>query len=579
MPFKRSLVTVLITLTILSCMSLNCFADVSYETLSDTEVKVSINFGEDAAEKLVGVTVKNPKKTTDNLESLDSNALKEVFSFVKQTTADAEGKATVTFTPTGDAGWYTVTAAYENCMNTESLRIPYVKQQAILDLIEDIKEATDDSVVRSLFVPPVHEDELAGYVILDLANTKAYDKVFKKISSDTTKNSIYGRLSNELKAAENIDDVKRIFSDVVFSEKLFSIENANELKQYIKDYDSDLGLADSDIYKGIYSSSSLCGSLVKPNVLKAIMDYEWTEESKADLVGTCEEIIFLTSLYHTNVYSRIGDMITATKEVLVEKGANLDALENVTSKTDVYRNIAGTKYADFTAFVTKLNEVIEDYSKIPNQNGTNKPSGGGGGGGGRVSISNELVEVTTPAVLESRFKDLDNVDWAVEAIEYLAEKGIVSGKEENKFYPNEQMTREEFAKVLVLSFDLLDSKAVSKFTDVEPEDWYYAYVSSANKKGIINGYGDSFGAGNPITRQDLATIVYRTLESTGKKVKATREYKSFADEGQISDYALESIKALYSAEIINGMDELNFEPTGFATRAQVAKIIYGLLLR
>ena len=77
----------------------------------------------------------------------------------------------------------------------------------------------------------------------------------------------------------------------------------------------------------------------------------------------------------------------------------------------------------------------------------------------------------------------------------------------------------------------------------------------------------------------MATTVCRALETAGERIESIREYKSFEDEDYISDYALESVKKLYSAGIINGMDENSFEPYGYATRAQVAKIIHGIFAR
>ncbi len=576
MSFKKITLLALIMAAIMICSCLVCSADIGLD-VSESEVKINLDFGEGVAGKKLAIEVFNPSKDLSGIASADSEALMEVFAFVAQTTADAEGKAEITYTPTGKSGWYTVKAGYENCEEYESERFVYVRQKDTDDLLAALRSATDASAIKNVFADPT-DDSLAGYVILALDETEAYE-IFDSASA-AVKESIYKVLFARAEELVSTDDMKQIFSEAVFSEKLFSINDTGELKDYIEDYADVLGFADSDIYNGIYLNNTLCGSKTKTKVLKAITEYEWTDDAKADVVGTCEEIIFLTALYNENVYDRIGDMIEAAEEMLIANGANLDDMEDVTSKTDVYRSIAGEEYSDIDAFVSKLNDAIDDNSKDSDKKDNKKKTSGGGGSGSGTNmvIPGNVAAATPPDELESRFTDLENVGWAVDAIEYLAEQGIVQGKSENLFYPEAEMTRAEFAKVLVLSFDILDKDAKADFTDVKPDDWYYPYVASAYEKGIINGYGDSFGAGDPITRQDMATIVCRAMEATGMKVEAIRDYNGFADEDRISDYALEGVKTLYSAGIINGMDDDHFAPLNYATRAQVAKIIYGLLV-
>jgi hypothetical protein len=135
------------------------------------------------------------------------------------------------------------------------------------------------------------------------------------------------------------------------------------------------------------------------------------------------------------------------------------------------------------------------------------------------------------------------------------------------------MTREEFAKVLVLAFELYDEQAQVSFTDVASGTWYYNYIASAVRSGLIKGYGNSFGTGNYITRQDIAVMLYRGLLHRGTNITVAAS-PDFADWEEVSDYAREAVAALTAAEVTKGIGNNTFAPLHYATRAEVAKIVY-----
>ncbi|UQZ36878.1 hypothetical protein C2I18_27105 [Paenibacillus sp. PK3_47] len=85
------------------------------------------------------------------------------------------------------------------------------------------------------------------------------------------------------------------------------------------------------------------------------------------------------------------------------------------------------------------------------------------------------------------FNDIAELSWAAESIEALAARGAIQGTEAGIFKPNTNVTRAEFIKILLNTFDLLDESAVSTFSDVEQEAWYFPPVASAQKLGIVKG--------------------------------------------------------------------------------------------
>ncbi len=230
----------------------------------------------------------------------------------------------------------------------------------------------------------------------------------------------------------------------------------------------------------------------------------------------------------------------------------------------------------------------------PVQPGATKPisPGGGGGGGGGGSLSTNATpgpEATadpnataapaaTAAPSTAVYTDLGDVDWAVEAINALSAMGIVNGTGDGKFSPNDNVTRAEYTTMLMRAFGGDTTAAAASFTDVSAGEWYTEPIGKAVALGVVNGYEDgSFGIDDNITREDMMVIAYRTTSALNMAVPETIPYESFADQSSISDYAVEAVEKMYSAEIINGVGDGLLDPKGNATRAQSAKIIYGLI--
>ena len=239
-----------------------------------------------------------------------------------------------------------------------------------------------------------------------------------------------------------------------------------------------------------------------------------------------------------------------------------------------------------SAFNSKLDEIIRA------RGGYTPPaySGGGGGGGGSYGGGTSIIigdELTGPKAIDYTpipqsekiaFNDLDDADWAAEAIMELVEMGIVSGRDSNTFAPNENITRAEFVKLIIMAFYDLDSTATADYTDTSADDWFYPYVATAGKLRVANGTGDgSFGANEKITRQDMAVMVYRVMVSQSLSLPSVNEDGEFADINQVSDYAREAVSAMQAYGIINGVGDGVFAPELSATRAAAAKIIYYVL--
>ena len=172
------------------------------------------------------------------------------------------------------------------------------------------------------------------------------------------------------------------------------------------------------------------------------------------------------------------------------------------------------------------------------------------------------------------FEDIAG-NWGKTYIEALAGRKIVDGIGDNQFAPDGKVTRAQFIKMLMFAFDLIDENAATDFSDVPEGAWYYEAVASAHHLGITDGVGDNkFGVDNNITRQDMATLAYKTAQIAEVKLERIHEKADFADSTNIADYAAKSITAMQRTGIINGVGDGLFLPDDNATRAQAAKIIY-----
>ena len=170
------------------------------------------------------------------------------------------------------------------------------------------------------------------------------------------------------------------------------------------------------------------------------------------------------------------------------------------------------------------------------------------------------------------FSDTNN-HWAARYITFTSARGMFSGVGNDLFSPDTPMTRAMFAQVLanIESVDLSVYKT-SRFTDVDDTAWYMAAVEWAADKGIVNGVGD--GQFNPeanVTREQMAVMLSNYIRYK-QYVLPTVTMAAFTDESSISSWAFESVKMIQASGIVSGRPGNIYDPSGMATRAEVATI-------
>ncbi|MCD1259726.1 carbohydrate-binding protein [Paenibacillus athensensis] len=181
------------------------------------------------------------------------------------------------------------------------------------------------------------------------------------------------------------------------------------------------------------------------------------------------------------------------------------------------------------------------------------------------------------AYAKASFTDTFVTAWAEASINALAARGAVQGTGNGLFDPTGQVTRAQFIQMLIETFDLADASATSTFADVPQGQWYTRAIASAQKLGIVNGKDDGrFGVNDPITREDMAVMIYRISQQLHLTLTAEGGSASFADQAQIAAYAQTAVGAMKAAGIVDGMDNGSFAPKEHASRAQAATMIFRL---
>jgi hypothetical protein len=156
-----------------------------------------------------------------------------------------------------------------------------------------------------------------------------------------------------------------------------------------------------------------------------------------------------------------------------------------------------------------------------------------------------------------------------------------------RFRPSQETTRAEFTSMLARALHLPASPAAAPFSDVLESDWFQAVVASAVKAGLIQGQGSDsnhFAPNEQLTRQELAVLLVRAYDS--QQVQSTvrnrsgttiQQLSSFADQTQAAGWAASSIEAALELKLLSGRTESLFAPAAFATRAETARALENLL--
>lgn len=185
-----------------------------------------------------------------------------------------------------------------------------------------------------------------------------------------------------------------------------------------------------------------------------------------------------------------------------------------------------------------------------------------------------LLPGTALAAGENPFTDVPASHWAHDDITYVYENDLMNGTDGSLFSPESTTTR---AQVVTVLYRLAGQPAAdweNPFWDVPASAWFHDAVTWAWENDITGGVSSThFGAGNAVTREQLATFLYRYAQDQGYDTSARADLSGYSDAGLVSSYATEALSWANATGLITGTTGTTLSPKGSATRAQVATIL------
>ncbi|WP_162009971.1 Ig-like domain-containing protein [Paenibacillus xylanilyticus] len=195
------------------------------------------------------------------------------------------------------------------------------------------------------------------------------------------------------------------------------------------------------------------------------------------------------------------------------------------------------------------------------------------------SLTNSLYTLVWHPV---EFTDVTN-HWAKSAINDMGSRMIATGVSEDIFEPNRDITRAEFAAMVIRALGLVPISGETPFIDVNKSDWFADYIYTAREYQLIEGYSNAqFAPMDTITREQAMTIIAKAMKITGIHPNLSPDQISmllqeFKDESLISGYARDHIAAGLAMDILNGRTVTTIQPKNKITRAEVATLLQKLL--
>lgn len=469
------------------------------------------------------------------------------------------------------------------------------------DDLSKVKAKTDDNIANYLFIYDIFENKLKENITSEEFTAKLTDALKNELGVITA--------SFETDAKT----VKDSFKNLGYGEKLDKIElqlirvQERSTDTYYNDYLSDVLGQVKDVKEKLKNDTQ-CSDRDKVNYSNnadtIIKKIESIQKGVSEMPKCEISSVYLNSSYKVTftrnrsvtpaasvkvvVYNTDGNKIDEKTSDFSEESTTVNVSILASSKKGYTRNtditlelyyiVQGAEFKLDTKTATvrlAANNSNQTSGGGSNISGGSSGSNSGSNTGGTKFPSNEDKTPTDVKPIEPEktlFNDIDNYDWAKDSIEGLYYAGVINGMDEGVFNPSGSVTREQFCKMVVQLFGVLNYDAKTTFIDVKPDAWYTPFIASAINAGYIQGQSNEyFGVGESIMRQDMATILYRALGERNSSAVL-----SFTDTDSIAPYAKDAISQLVGLKIINGYEDGSFKPRGTATRAEAAKMIWGV---
>lgn len=492
-------------------------------------------------------------------ESLDKSKATD-YQVVKQIIADSAGGYSIAI-PFQSGGSYIIRISSELSSEVTELALTTASADTINEFMNDIKYEYDKTELNLALLANGEDLGFDLTIYNGLSQTKQ-EAICEEVLSDARMapmQEIKAALSSNCAviAISNQSDKSIVLDTLSHYEDLYSFGSDGE-------------------YNVFSNGSSELKNYVAQKLGSSAM------ETPADVKNVLYEYTALYDIYDIEIDSEMISNISTYSSYITPSVYSSFSGMNLTQKTNVAGYLKQNKAESMSDFNSKLLYVITNYNEL--YPSVNEGTTVGGNSSSSSSVALPLSPSTGAAgnvgtAITVSFDDLDDVQWAEEAILSLLDKKVVNGKQVGKFCPNDNVTRAEFVKMLMLAFGITADNSTSKtFDDVPASHWAYEYVTIASSKSLVNGISQSeFGVDNFITREDMATLGYRVLSYFGGITGGQSLENKFSDSISFSDYAINGILMLNNEGYLNGYPDGSFKPKNNVTRAEAAQLIYNLI--
>lgn len=270
-------------------------------------------------------------------------------------------------------------------------------------------------------------------------------------------------------------------------------------------------------------------------------------------------------------------LLEITEKYVESNGLSFGVYKNLNS---YYKTTAGSAFKNAIPGLNSAEAIYSKFIEIVAEEYKKQSGGSGGVLGGNTEgsyapgiggVGNSLSAGNVPGVSTAVFNDIKG-HWGELYITECFNRGIINGYDDNTFRPESNISRAEAAALIQRVFEISDGTG-NEFADIADTAWYKGCVTGLSNAAIIQGDNGYFRPADNVSREEMATIIYRALVYCGIKPEGQM---TFDDDEAISNYAIESVASLAANGIIAG-DDGKFRPTESITRAEAATLIYRTL--
>ena len=296
--------------------------------------------------------------------------------------------------------------------------------------------------------------------------------------------------------------------------------------------------------------------------------YLWTMEYgnyvRSESVDTGEDLDLTVKGFGLMMYGTYGETNITNDHLTAVSGAHLAIMNKDGSLTDITGAVTDANGDVTVSFDKAGNYILVAY--LPSDNTT------------KAFMTVINVHVTTD-MDSSAFTDLKSDGWYLPAVDRVVAAGFMQGTTPTTFAPDQPLTRAMFVTILHRIFGEPNSTQSHPFTDVPSNSWYSAAVTWAYAMGITDGVSPTkFAPNEGLSRQDMATLLMRCFVALSNgKMPADTTVDTYSDDAEIAAYAKDAVYALSKADVIHGVGDGKFAPKATATRAQVAQMFANLM--